>query len=75
MTQTATKIEAIFDQDHGKQNEGWYARVQLSDGQERDIPFDARQSCGDATLTRKARAAAREDGWSVSRTCDVQISR
>jgi hypothetical protein len=29
-------IEIIYDRDHGKSNEGWYSRVQYSDGQEED---------------------------------------
>jgi hypothetical protein len=71
----AQSIEIIFDRDHGKENEGWYARAKGTDGQERDLPFDARRSAGNATVVRKARAAVRDDGYAIPRNCDISVNR
>ena len=69
-------IEIIFDRDHGKQNEGWYARATQTDGQERDLPFDVRHnSAGDTTLIRKGRAAVRADGYVIPRYCVISVAR
>jgi len=71
--ETATKIEIIFDRDNGAENLGWYARATDVTGQERDIPFDARESAGTRTLVMKARRAVRQDGFHISRTCEVIV--
>jgi len=73
--QTVFRIEAIWDKDHGTVNEGWYARVHLSDGQERDLPFAGGQSISSVSVTQRARRAAREDGWYEPRYPDVSIKR
>ncbi len=36
MTPTYSKIEIIFDRDHGTENYGWYARSTDADGQQED---------------------------------------
>ena len=33
-----TKIEIIFDRDHGRENYGWYVRETDENGQEKDQP-------------------------------------
>jgi hypothetical protein len=72
--QTVTKIEAIFDRDHGRENEGWYIRLSLSDGQERDAPQDWTRR---KPSVRRVRAAAREEalswGLQVPRGVAVEI--
>jgi hypothetical protein len=72
--QTVTKIEAIYDRDHGRENEGWYIRLHLSDGQERDAPQDWTRR---TPSVRRVRAAAREEamswGFVVPRGVPVEI--
>lgn len=40
MTQTYSKIEIIFDRDHGTENYGWYARSTYAEGQQEDTRID-----------------------------------
>lgn len=66
-------IQAIYDKDHGRANEGWYVRV--NDGtQERDIPFEARRNSSDKTIRRNALRAAREE-FNVPRGQAVEVLR
>lgn len=72
--QSVTKIEAIFDRDHGRENEGWYIRLTLDDGQERDAPQDWTRR---TPSTRRVLAAAREEamtwGFAVPVGVPVEI--
>jgi hypothetical protein len=72
MKQTVTRIEAIYDRDHGQQNEGWYIRLTLHDGQKRDVPLDGGRL---RPSVRRVRNAAREEarswGWEIA--SDVQV--
>lgn len=60
----ATKIEAIYDRNHGKAREGWYIRVYLEDGRERDVPRDGKRRPG----ARRIRAEAADDGLTMGYT-------
>jgi hypothetical protein len=73
-TTTVTKVEAIFDTDHGKACEGWYIRLHLSDGQERD----AAQTWNRRTPSiRRVRSAAKDEatmwGFKMPRGIPVEV--
>ena len=77
MTQTTktsvTKIEIIWDRDHGIQNEGWYCRISLSDGQERDQSLDGSHRAGLRSLLPQARAEAKAWGLRIPRGVPVEL--
>lgn len=53
MTRTITKIEVIWDDDHGTENLGWYTRTHYSDGQQEDQPVDDSADATDAELIER----------------------
>lgn len=48
-----TKIEVVWDDDHGIENEGWYTRTTYSDGQQEDRPVDDSADATDADLIER----------------------
>ncbi len=74
--QTVTGIKAIYDRDHGTTNEGWYIRLTLDDGQERDAPQDWSKR---VPSIRRVRAAGKDEGiawgFKVPRGVRVEISQ
>jgi hypothetical protein len=50
MAREITKIEVIWDDDHGVENLGWYTRTRYSDGQEEDQPIDDSADATDEEL-------------------------
>jgi hypothetical protein len=48
--QQITKIEIIWDDDHGDENLGWYTRTTYADGQQEDEPVDAPADASDFDL-------------------------
>jgi len=61
---TYTKLEIIFDRDHGKQNYGWYARERQEDGSQCDTAlmttWDQDPDVPDSTLI----------AWAMEFYCD-----
>ena len=58
---SVTKAEVIWD--HSMDNQGWYVRLYLSNGQQRDNSFTARRDIGIARARKEARKEARAWGW------------
>ena len=73
--QTVIGIRIIWDHDHGTACEGWYCRLRLSDGQERDESLEGGKRCGLRSLLPQAKAEARAWGWAITRGCPVQLVR
>jgi hypothetical protein len=71
---TVTRVEAIFDTEHGKANEGWYIRLHLSDGQERDAAQNWTRRTPSVQRVRKAaRAEAAAWGFRMPRGIPVEV--
>jgi hypothetical protein len=71
--QTVTNARVIWDTDHGAENQGWYVRFSLDDGQERDVPFEARRDIGLDRARKQARLEARNEGFHMPNGTPVQI--
>lgn len=72
---TVVKAEAIWDRDHGSANEGWFIRLTLSNGQERDNSFEARRDIGVRRARKEARSEANAWGWKMPSGTPVEVIR
>jgi hypothetical protein len=67
-TQTVVKAQVIWDG-------GWYVRLRLNDGQERDNSFTARRDIGLDRARKEARKEARSWGFAMPSSTLVEIVR
>ena len=72
---TATKIEVIYDRDHGLDNYGWYVRFRAADGEEIDSPafIQARCDAGQRRLRKMVREQAKWENVTLSRPLEFEI--
>jgi hypothetical protein len=73
MENTITKIEIIWDRDHGTQNEGWYWRATREDGQERDQPLDGDIDADHDELIADARFEIEAEGYAIAVDATVEV--
>jgi hypothetical protein len=69
--QAVISASVIFDRDHGTENEGWYVRLHLDDGQEVDCQIDQDDEM-DAESARE-HVESEASGWGFACPAGIDV--